>query len=219
MRNANQGCNFTQVEKIPWQSLATKAQPEFPDLHTLLYRPSIVFTHPTAPLERRSKLPRYPHLSDHCSIAHVFLPKGPVINYGRETTKWENHRSKTFCFPSSREGKTFCPPPPPSVWLKLQDPVLKLPQNLVCPLISTDKTCSAPPPFGRVKSSLAPPIPILSDHSLPPTIVHDGLHVVLVQKGTETKFSGLEFNPASLFMFISCSPYFWTGVNVLSATV
>ena len=45
--------------------------------------------------------------------------------------------------------KLFAPPPPPSLWRKLQAPVLKLPQNLLCP---------PPPPFSMAKTLSAPPL-------------------------------------------------------------
>ena len=65
--------------------------------------------------------------------------------------------SETFCDPLKKRvklfaspllnGGNFLRPPPPSVWLKLQAPVLKLPQNLLCPPpFSMPKTLSAPPP-------------------------------------------------------------------------
>ena len=78
--------------------------------------------------------------------------KGPVIKY-REgvATKWEKSLIRNFVCPLSRQGNTFCTPPlfqkkclcvcegvgdflhthTPSPWLKLQAPVLKLPQNVV----------------------------------------------------------------------------------------
>ena len=79
-------------------------------------------------------------------------------------TKWENCGPKTFCPPSPRDRikllrppfKGWKPPPPlPSLWLKLQAPKLKIPQNFLSPF-STAKTFSAPP-FCRGKTSLALP--------------------------------------------------------------
>ena len=63
----------------------------------------------------------------------------PLIKgrWGGGATQWENRGCKTFCIPPL-DGKPFpapppfrgwklVVPPPPSVWLKLQAPVLKLP--------------------------------------------------------------------------------------------
>ena len=85
--------------------------------------------------------------------------------------------------PPLRRGKIYYPPPcfkglfPPPVWLKLQAPMLKLPQNL-CPPFRMQKNLLRPPPsFCRGKTSLAPPplpfccpppppLPVIDDHSL-----------------------------------------------------
>ena len=45
-----------------------------------------------------------------------------LITDGRDggATKWENRGSETFCVPPFKVTKLFAPPPPPSIWLKLQ---------------------------------------------------------------------------------------------------
>ena len=71
-------------------------------------------------------------------------------------------------------SKLFAPPPqgakhslhPPSIWIKLQAPVLKLPRNFLCPPFSMAKTLSAPL-FVGVKLHLPPPLPFCSPRSLP----------------------------------------------------
>ena len=93
------------------------------------------------------------------------------INISAHITKWEHRGSETPPPPSSRQVKTCCPPPPfkgwklfapPSLWLKLQAPVLKLHQNCLCPPpFSMAKSPPPPPFFVGVKLHLSPPPPIL----------------------------------------------------------
>ena len=62
--------------------------------------------------------------------------------------------------------KTSSAPPPPLVWLKLQAPVLKLPQNCLCLLFIMAKTFSVLP-FHRGKTSrIVASLPVISDQSL-----------------------------------------------------
>ena len=93
--------------------------------------------------------------------------KGLVISYRQGTTQWEIRGSKT-CFaplppPPSR---LFAPPTlkgghllrPPSLWLELQAPGLKLPQNMLTPSPFSRAT---PPFFLGVKFHLPSPPPVL----------------------------------------------------------
>ena len=99
--------------------------------------------------------------------------KGSVINYGEGegASKWENCKSGTFCAPPPphlhKKVLNSLPPPPhplksgnpPSVWLKIQAPVLKLLQSFRClppPPFSIAQTFSDPL-FCRGITSLAPP--------------------------------------------------------------
>ena len=103
--------------------------------------------------------------------------KGPVINYGEGATEWENRGSKTFAPPPppSKTGSNFSRPPlvkggnilrppPPLVWLKLQAPVFKLPQNLFCPPFSMAKKNNWPPPLFLQEENLtcSPLLPFFS---------------------------------------------------------
>ena len=54
------------------------------------------------------------------------------------------------------KGGNLLRPPPPSVWLKLQAPVLKIPQNILCPPFSMAKIMSLPPPFCSGKLHVTP---------------------------------------------------------------
>ena len=63
--------------------------------------------------------------TDYIGYSYTGRPKGLVINYGEGGYKMGKLRFRNF--------KLYAPPPPPqSLWLKLQAPVLKLPQNLSC---------------------------------------------------------------------------------------
>ena len=77
------------------------------------------------------------------------------------STKLENHRSKT-----QDRVKPFAPTPPSPLLKgrKLQIPVLKLPQNCVCPAFSMAKTLSAPPPPPPFlcKDKTSPPPPLVN---------------------------------------------------------
>ena len=85
-------------------------------------------------------------------------------------------RVKPFFAPPFTGWKHFAPlPPPPSVWLKLQAPALKLPQHFLCPLFSMAKSFPAPPflkgsnftcPSLPFCSPPPPPLPVISDQSL-----------------------------------------------------
>ena len=94
-------------------------------------------------------------------MGHVLVVRDWSLITGRGATKWENCESETFPPPPPfKRVHTFSDPPVPSLWLKLQAPMLKLPQNCVChPHLSMAKTFSAPasppPPFFcRGKTSL-----------------------------------------------------------------
>ena len=84
-----------------------------------------------------------------------------------------NLRDQNFCTapPTQDRVKLVAPPLlngghllcPPSVWLKLQAPVLKLPQNLLCPLFQGFKLHLVPPPL----QFCSPPfLPVIDDQSL-----------------------------------------------------
>ena len=87
-----------------------------------------------------------------------------------------------FWDPSSFEGwKLFAPPPPPhaSVWLKLQAPITKLLQNVLCPPLPPPH----PPTFSMAKTvsahsfcggkTLPPPLPFCSPPPLPTPVTND----------------------------------------------
>ena len=124
---------------------------------------------------------------------HVEPCMGPVINYGEGATNWENFRSKTFRtspLPRSplKQGKSFpvpqlkgvelFAPPPPTAWLKLKCPMLKLHKSLLYSPFNMAKTFSHTPFYCRGKTSLAPlslflcsppPLPVFNDRSLAAT--------------------------------------------------
>ena len=119
-----------------------------------------------------------------CGPVQSLYRKGLVINHGEGgATTWESHGSETFCAPPRDRVKLFAPPPllnggnllpppPQSLWLKPQAPMLKLPQNFLCPPSAWLKLFLSPL-FVGVKLHLPPlpfcnppPLPVISDQSL-----------------------------------------------------
>ena len=102
-------------------------------------------------------------------------PFSACINYGEGgggATKWEYCGSETFCAapppPPPQVRVKLVTPPPPSLWLKLQAPMLKPPQNFLCPPFRMAKTFSAPPPPFFVGVKLHMPSPLLFCSPPPP---------------------------------------------------
>ena len=73
---------------------------------------------------------------------------------------------KHFCATPQAGGNLLCPPP---VWLKLQAPMLKLPQNCLClPTPFSMAKMFSVPPLCRGKTLLALPLPLCSPPPPPP---------------------------------------------------
>ena len=97
------------------------------------------------------------------------LGNGHRLQGGRATKNGKSSVRNFLRPPPSIQGKTFCVPPP---FKKLQDT-----SKLVVPSFSMAKTCSAPAPFCRGKTTLALPLPFCSPPPLvPPLQLLKGTH-------------------------------------------
>ena len=92
-------------------------------------------------------------------------------------TKWINRRSKILAPPSLKTGLNVFTPPifkgwqllvPPSSMVKTQAPVLKIPQNLLCPPLSGWLKLFPTPLFVGVKLHLPPHHPPIFAAPPPP---------------------------------------------------
>ena len=101
---------------------------------TLLYPPLCNFNIPV-----RNSLPLH-------RVASV-LQNGKILGPKRFAPPPPPHQYRVKLFvppPPPFKGWTLFCAPSPSVWLKLQATMHKLPQNILCPLFSMAKTCSPP---------------------------------------------------------------------------
>ena len=101
----------------------------------------------------------------------ILSHKGPIINYGEGGYTMGKSRVRNFLHPTSRQGKnfrapppflrvkTFCAPPPPSIWLKLFVPTFSMGNTFYASPFRRGKTSHA------FFSSCVAPLSVISDQS------------------------------------------------------